>query len=286
MSRAGLDKKPQEVALMFDGVAEHYDLTNTVASLGLDRYWRSMSRRALHLQSGERVLDVAAGTAVSTVELTRSGAWCVAADFSLGMLRRGEAREVPKVGADATHLPFADGVFDAVTISFGLRNVNEPEQALAEMRRVTRPGGRLLVCEFATPVWTPMRWAYQRIVLGALPMVAKRVASNAEAYRYLTESILGWPDQESLARAIDRAGWSNVEWRDLTGGIVAMHRAINPGDDGSPDTAPDGGDTASETVTAAGESSGSAGEPVSELADEPAGEPAGERGADGATQPS
>ena len=126
--------------------------------------------------------------------------------------------------------------------------------------------------EFATPVWTPMRWAYQRIVLGALPMVAKRVASNAEAYRYLTESILGWPDQESLARAIDRAGWSNVEWRDLTGGIVAMHRAINPGDDGSPDTAPDGGDTASETVTAAGESSGSAGEPVSELADEPAGE--------------
>jgi demethylmenaquinone methyltransferase/2-methoxy-6-polyprenyl-1,4-benzoquinol methylase len=228
MSRAGLDKNPHDVATMFDGIAEHYDRTNSVTSLGFDRHWRAMTRRALNLRPGERVLDVAAGTAVSTVELARSGAWCVAADFSLGMLGHGGGRHVPKVGADATGLPFADDVFDAVTISFGLRNIADSHAALSEMRRVTRPGGRLVVCEFATPVWAPVRWAYQRIMLPSLPMMARRVASNPEAYRYLTESILGWLDQPALARQVERAGWGSVEWRDLTGGIVALHRAVNP----------------------------------------------------------
>src|SRR5436190_6384778 len=114
---------------MFDGVARRYDLTNTVLTAGQDRRWRVLTRAALALRPGEKVLDLAAGTAVSTVELGRSGAWCVAADFSLGMLRAGSGRAVPKVAADALHLPFADGVFDAVTISFGLRNVADTDQA-------------------------------------------------------------------------------------------------------------------------------------------------------------
>jgi hypothetical protein len=138
VSRADLDKNPHDVARMFDGVARRYDLTNTVLTAGQDRRWRSLTREALALQPGERVLDLAAGTAVSTVELGRSGAWCVAADFSIGMLRAGERRLVPKVAADALHLPFGDAVFDAVTISFGLRNVADPAVALAALARVTR----------------------------------------------------------------------------------------------------------------------------------------------------
>src|SRR5512132_4008003 len=148
VSRASLDKDPHEVASMFDAVAKRYDLTNTVLSLGQDRSWRRATRSALRIGPGDKVLDLAAGTAVSTVELTASGAWCVAADFSVGMLAAGSQRDVPKVGADATRLPFADGVFDAVTISFGLRNVVDHTAGLREMARVTRPGGRLVVCEF------------------------------------------------------------------------------------------------------------------------------------------
>ena len=136
---------------MFDGVARRYDLTNTVLSLGQDRFWRRATRSALQIGPGDKVLDLAAGTAVSTVELAASGAWCVAADFSVGMLAAGAGRDVPKVAGDATRLPFADGVFDAVTISFGLRNVVDHVAGLREMARVTRPGGRLVVCEFSTP---------------------------------------------------------------------------------------------------------------------------------------
>src|ERR1700742_3106381 len=123
VSRATLDKDPHEVASMFDAVARRYDLTNTVLSVGQDRFWRRATRSALRIGPGDKVLDLAAGTAVSTVELATSGAWCVAADFSVGMLAAGAQREVPKVGADAPRLPFDDEVFDAVTISFGLRNV-------------------------------------------------------------------------------------------------------------------------------------------------------------------
>ncbi len=166
MSRAELDKNPTDVARMFDGVARRYDLTNTALSGGQDRYWRIQTRRALGLRPGEKVLDLAAGTAVSTVELAKDGAWCVAADFSLGMLRAGARRDVPKAAADALHLPFADGSFDAVTISFGLRNVNDTVAGLREMARVTRPGGRLVVCEFSTPTWAPFRVLYQN---GARP---------------------------------------------------------------------------------------------------------------------
>lgn len=211
---------------MFDGVAKRYDLTNTVLTAGQDRRWRSRTRAALDLRAGERVLDLAAGTAVSTVSLARSGAWCVAADLSLGMLRAGAGREAPKVAADGLHLPFGDAVFDAVTISFGLRNIVDPDAALAEMARVTRPGGRLVVCEFGTPTWSPFRVAYHDVMLAAvLPAVARRVSSNPAAYTYLAESIRDWPPQPELARRIAAAGWTDVAWRDLALGAVALHRA-------------------------------------------------------------
>jgi len=229
VSRADLDKDPHDVAAMFDGVARRYDLTNTVLSAGQDRWWRRVTRDALALQPGERVLDLAAGTAVSTVELRRSGAWCVAADFSLGMLRAGAHRPVPKVAADAVALPFRDGVFDAVTISFGLRNVADPDAALAELARVTRPGGRLVVCEFSRPTVAPFRAAYYAGLERVLPAVARAVSSNPEAYVYLGESIRDWSAQPELARRIAAAGWSRVAWRNLTFGAVALHRATRPG---------------------------------------------------------
>jgi demethylmenaquinone methyltransferase/2-methoxy-6-polyprenyl-1,4-benzoquinol methylase len=225
VSRADLDKDPHDVAAMFDGVARRYDLTNTVLTGGQDRRWRALTREALRLRPGEKVLDLAAGTAVSTVELARSGAWCVAADFSLGMLRAGAGRAVAKVAADALALPFADAAFDAVTISFGLRNVSDVDAALAEMARVTRPGGRLVVCEFSHPTWAPFRTVYSRYLMGALPGVARRVSSNPDAYVYLAESIQAWPDQPAMAARIGAAGWADVAWTDLTYGIVALHRA-------------------------------------------------------------
>jgi demethylmenaquinone methyltransferase/2-methoxy-6-polyprenyl-1,4-benzoquinol methylase len=215
---------------MFDGVARRYDLTNTVLSGGQDRWWRRCTRAAVAAGAGERVLDLAAGTAVSTVELARSGAWCVAADFSLGMLRAGRHRAVPLVGADALALPFADGAFDAVTISFGLRNVADPDAALVELARVTRPGGRLVVCEFSTPTFAPFRTVYLEYLMRALPALARRVSSNPEAYVYLAESIRAWPDQRALAERVAAAGWTDVGWRNLTGGVVALHRAVKPAD--------------------------------------------------------
>jgi demethylmenaquinone methyltransferase/2-methoxy-6-polyprenyl-1,4-benzoquinol methylase len=226
VARADLDKQPIDVRRMFDAVARRYDLTNTVLSFGQDRWWRRCTRMAVAAKAGERVLDLAAGTAVSTIEFTRAGAWSVAADFSLEMLRAGRYRRVPLVGADALALPFADGVFDAVTISFGLRNVADPDAALAEMARVTRPGGRLVVCEFSTPTWAPFRIVYLEYLMRALPAVARRVSSNPEAYVYLAETIRAWPSQEQLARRVAAAGWTDVAWRNLTGGIVALHHAI------------------------------------------------------------
>jgi demethylmenaquinone methyltransferase / 2-methoxy-6-polyprenyl-1,4-benzoquinol methylase len=228
MSRATLEKDPHDVASMFDAVARRYDLTNTVLSLGQDRFWRRETRNALRIGPGDKVLDLAAGTAVSTVELAASGAWCVAADFSVGMLAAGARRDVPKVGADATRLPFDDGVFDAVTISFGLRNVVDHVGGLREMARVTRPGGRLVVCEFSTPTNRLFATTYKEYLMRALPRIARTVASNPDAYVYLAESIRAWPDQPSLAHQIADAGWQAVRWRNLSGGIVALHAATRP----------------------------------------------------------
>lgn len=228
MSRASLAKDPADVAAMFDGVAGRYDLTNTVLSFGQDRGWRIATRKALALGPGDVVLDLAAGTAVSTVELARSGADCVAADFSMGMLKAGTRRPVPKVGADALHLPFGNESFDAATISFGLRNVNDVDQAFGELFRVLKPGGRVVICEFSTPVFAPMRVVYLEYLMKALPSVARTVSSNPDAYVYLAESIREWPDQAALAQLMKSAGFEQVRWRNLTFGITALHRGIKP----------------------------------------------------------
>lgn len=213
---------------MFDGVARRYDITNTVLSLGQDRFWRKATRSALRIGPGDRVLDLAAGTAVSTVELAASGAWCVACDFSVGMLAAGAQRPVPKVAGDATRLPFDDETFDAVTISFGIRNVVDHEAGLREMARVTRPGGRLVVCEFSTPTNAMFSTAYKEYLMKALPRMATVVSSNPDAYVYLADSIRAWPTQSELAQRISSAGWSDVRWRNLSGGIVALHAAVKP----------------------------------------------------------
>ena len=235
-SRADLDRDPGAVAKMFDGVASRYDLTNTVLSFAQDVRWRRATRAALSVGPGDVVLDIAAGTGVSTVELARSGARCLAADFSLGMLTTGRSRlvakdgraPVPFVAADALALPLPDASVDAVVMSFGLRNTVDPDAALREFARVTRPGGALVICEFSRPVWAPFRRVYTDYLMRALPRVARAVSSNPDAYVYLAESIRAWPDQAALAARIADAGWRSVSWRDLSGGIVALHSAVKP----------------------------------------------------------
>jgi len=228
MTRARLDKLPTDVARMFDGVAARYDLTNDVLSLGQDRLWRRATVRAVGARPGDTVLDVAAGTGTSSEPFADAGVDVVPADFSLGMLHVGKRRR-PDLGftaADALRLPFADGSFDAVTMSFGLRNVSDPLGALLELHRVTRPGGRLLVCEFSQPVNAAFRGVYLNYLVRALPPLARRVSSNPESYVYLAESICAWPDQRELSRRVEAARWDDVSWRNLTGGVVALHRAV------------------------------------------------------------
>lgn len=211
---------------MFNDVGEKYDLTNTVISFGQDRRWRRRTRERLDLKPGEKVLDVAAGTAVSTVELAKSGAWCVACDFSPGMLAAGAHRDVPKVVGDGMHLPFADETFDAVTITYGLRNIHDYRAALREFARVTKPGGRLNINEFSTPVVPVFGTVYKEYLTRLLPKMARVVSSNPASYEYLAESIREWPGQEELAADINRNGWREAGWQNLTLGIVAMHSAI------------------------------------------------------------
>ncbi len=256
MTRADLDKQPGDVAAMFDGIAERYDLLNDILSAGQVRLWRRAVARITGAGPGNRVLDLAAGTGTSALSFTATGADCVACDFSLGMLRAGRARaaraggpptardygrhlrglaggsrgvvppgKLSLVAGDALRLPFRDEAFDAVTISFGLRNVARPGTALAEMRRVTRPGGRLVVCEFSTITIAPLDMLYRRYLINVLPAIAQRTARNPEAYQYLAESISDWPAQRELAGVIEAAGWSAVRWRDLSLGVVAVHVA-------------------------------------------------------------
>lgn len=231
--RADLGKDPAAVSGMFDDVAQGYDRTNTVLSLGNDRLWRVATTRAVAPRAGERILDLAAGTAASSVSLARSGAQVVAADFSPGMIAEGRRRHggIPNLTfaeADATDLPFDDAEFDAVTMSFGLRNVNEPRTALGELLRVCKPGGRLVICEFSHPPSPAFRGLYRFYNDRVLPGVARAVSSNADAYDYLNESIRDWPDQKRLSAWIRDAGWTDVAHRDLTFGIVALHRARKP----------------------------------------------------------
>jgi demethylmenaquinone methyltransferase/2-methoxy-6-polyprenyl-1,4-benzoquinol methylase len=228
MSRANMDKNPEEVAAMFDGVAKRYDLVNDLLSLGQTKAWRRATTKIIAPKPGMKILDLAAGTGSSSEPLAAAGADVIPADFSEGMLAAGrKARpQLAFTKADALNLAFSDGQFDLVTISFGLRNTADIDLALAQMLRVTKSGGQLVVCEFSSPTFGPFRTIYTNYLMRALPWVARRTSSNPDAYIYLAESIRAWPDQRALAAKIEAAGWSRVTWTNLTGGVVAVHKAF------------------------------------------------------------
>ena len=216
---------------MFDRVAPRYDLTNTVISLGQDRAWRIAAARATRLTTGETALDVACGTGALTRTLARiePDATVIGTDFSWEMVRRAprdRAAGIAYLVGDATRLPFPDASVDVVTIAFGLRNLPDSDAGLHEMRRVLRPGGRLVVCEFSSPTVPVLSTVYERYLARLIPVAARAVSSDAEAYSYLARSISAWPDQPGLARRMRRAGFLDVAWRNLTGGVVALHRGL------------------------------------------------------------
>ena len=230
VTTADLSKKPDEVAGMFDEVAKGYDRTNALLSGGNSVLWRMATVKALDLKPGERVLDVAAGTGTSSKALQKTGATVVALDFSPGMVAEGRKRhpDIEFVEGDAEALPFPPASFDAVTISFGLRNVNQPQVAIGEMYRVLKPGGRIVICEFSHPDRALIRGSYKTYLKYVMPAIAKVTSSHPDAYTYLMDSINAWPTQSVLAQWLRAAGFSRVAYRNLTGGIVALHRAKAP----------------------------------------------------------
>lgn len=232
MSRANLDKEPDEVAEMFDAVAKRYDVTNAILSGGNAALWRTATVKAIAPAAGEHVLDVACGTGTSTAAIAKRGARVVGIDFSEGMIAEAKRRHpaLEFVAGDAQALPFGDEEFDAVTVSFGLRNVADPHAALDEMYRVLKPGGRVVITEFSTPPVAIVRATYSGYLRRVLPVIAKRTSSNPEAYAYLGESIQAWPDQVALSGWLRAAGFTRVAYRNLTAGIVAMHRGRKPSD--------------------------------------------------------
>ncbi len=230
VKRASLEKRPEEMAAMFDDVAPKYDIVNDILSMGQTRRWRRVVVDAVGAAPGQKVLDLAAGTGTSSEPYADAGIHVVACDFSIGMLKVGKRRrpDIDFVAGDAMNLPFADNSFDASTISFGLRNVMDPKKALREMLRVTKPGGKVVVAEFSHPTLAPFRTIYTEYLMRALPPIARTVASNPDAYVYLAESIRAWPNQDSLSAWLSESGWQDVTYRNLSGGIVAVHRATKP----------------------------------------------------------
>lgn len=230
MTTADLGKDPAQVASMFTEVARGYDRTNAVLSAGNATLWRIATVKALDPQPGEKILDIAAGTGTSSAAIARSGAEVIALDFSPGMVAEGRRRhpELTFVEGDAEALPFPPQTFDAVTISFGLRNVNNPQLAIGEMYRVLKPGGRVVICEFSHPDRALIKGSYQVYLRYVMPAIAKVTSSHPDAYTYLMDSINDWPSQAVLAQWLRAAGFSRVAYRNLTGGIVALHRARTP----------------------------------------------------------
>jgi demethylmenaquinone methyltransferase/2-methoxy-6-polyprenyl-1,4-benzoquinol methylase len=227
MSRANLNKDPDEVAAMFDGVAKRYDLVNDLLSLGRTKAWRKATTAIIAPKAGMVILDLAAGPGSSSEPLYKAGATVFATDFSEGMLAQGrKARPYLNFSkADALNLPFEANRFDVVTISYGLRNTVTYEKALIEALRVTKAGGRIVIAEFSQPTNRIFRTIYTKYLMRLLPAIAKKTSSNPDAYLYLAESIRAWPDQAALAESLKKAGWSNVSWKNLTFGVVAVHSA-------------------------------------------------------------
>jgi len=228
MSRANLSKDPDEVAAMFDGVAKRYDLVNDLLSLGRTKAWRKAATKIIAPAPGVQILDIAAGPGSSSEPLHKAGATVFATDFSEGMLAVGRKTR-PYLNfskADALNLPFEANRFDVVTISYGLRNTADYPKALAEALRVTKPGGRMVVVEFSHPTWRPFRTIYTEYLMKALPAIARKTSSNPDAYIYLAESIRAWPDQQGLANAMEKAGWGQISWKNLSSGVVAVHSGI------------------------------------------------------------
>ena len=230
MSRADLGKEPDEVSAMFDGVARRYDLLNDLLSLGRTKAWRKVATAIIAPKPGMRILDIAAGTGSSSRPLADAGAEVISLDFSKGMLDAGRKRhpDLTFVQGDALALTFKENEFDVTTISFGLRNTSDTSKALQESLRVLKSGGRLVVVEFSQPTNRIFRTIYLRYLMRALPTVARKVSSNPDAYVYLAESILAWPNQNGLADLMRAAGFGNVQWKNLTFGIVAIHTGVKP----------------------------------------------------------
>ncbi len=230
MSRADLGKEPDEVSAMFDGVARRYDLLNDLLSLGRTKAWRKVATAIIAPKPGMRILDIAAGTGSSSRPLADAGAEVISLDFSKGMLDAGRKRhpDLTFVQGDALALTFKENEFDVTTISFGLRNTSDTSKALQESLRVLKSGGRMVVVEFSQPTNRIFRTIYLRYLMRALPTVARKVSSNPDAYVYLAESILAWPNQNGLADLMRAAGFGNVQWKNLTFGIVAIHTGVKP----------------------------------------------------------
>jgi demethylmenaquinone methyltransferase / 2-methoxy-6-polyprenyl-1,4-benzoquinol methylase len=231
VSRADLGKEPEEVSAMFDGVARRYDLLNDLLSLGRTKVWRKAATSIIGPKSGMRILDIAAGTGSSSRPLADAGADVIPLDFSTGMLAAGRKRhpDLPFTQGDALALSFQENEFDVATISFGLRNTSDPLKALQESLRVLKPGGRAVVVEFSQPTNNIFRFIYLRYLMRALPAIAKKVSSNPDAYVYLAESILAWPNQTGLGALMAEAGFEKVQWKNLTFGIVAIHTGHKDG---------------------------------------------------------
>lgn len=233
VTSADLEKRPADVSSMFDRVSGHYDLTNDVLSVGVTPYWRFKARQEINPHPGQKVLDVACGTGTVSRILADHGSTVTGLDFSQGMITQAVARHgdhplIDFTQGDATDLPFEDNTFDVTTVSFGIRNVQEPKKALAEMFRVTKPGGMILVCEFSHPTNGIVNWGYDAYMNVAMPTIVKLVSSDPEAYEYLLKSIQAWPEQKVFAQWLRETGYERVAYRNLTYGIVALHRGTKP----------------------------------------------------------
>jgi len=227
-----VEDKALHVRGVFESVAGRYDLMNDLMSAGLHRLWKRFAVNATHVRAGMRVLDLAGGTGDLALQFARRvgpDGEVVLTDINDAMLKAGRDRLLdgghllPVVQCDAERLPFAADYFDCVSVAFGLRNMTRKERALAEMRRVLRAGGRLLVLEFSR-VWKPLQPLYDAYSFKALPLLGRLITNDSDSYRYLAESIRVHPDQEQLKTMMEQAGFERVEYFNLSAGVVALHR--------------------------------------------------------------